>query len=124
MEAARRLAASGHEVVLFERSARLGGTLRFAALAYEANERLLDWLQLQMESHDIDVRLETEATPEELSSLSPDDVVVATGALRQLPPIPGSDLAHVFSGDDMRDMVLGASSDRLKSKTSMFLKSI
>jgi 2,4-dienoyl-CoA reductase-like NADH-dependent reductase (Old Yellow Enzyme family)/thioredoxin reductase len=122
MEAARLLAAAGHEVVLFEKSARLGGTLRFAALAYEANERLLDWLQLQVESHDIDVRLETEATPEELSSLSPDDVVVATGALRNLPPIPGSDLDHVFSGDDMRDMVLGASSDRLKSKTSMFTR--
>ena len=122
MEAARRLADAGHEVILLEKSARLGGTLRFASLAYQANERILDWLCLQLESRNIDVRLRTEATPELLNSLSPDEVVVATGALRTLPSIPGADQPHVFSGDDMRDMVLGASSERLKGKTSMFTR--
>lgn len=122
MEAARRLAVEGHEVVLLEKSAQLGGTLRFASLAYAANERLLDWLVLQLESLDIDVRLKTEATVESLAALTPDELVVATGALRNLPPIPGSDQPHVFSGDDMRDMVLGARSDRLNEKTSLFTR--
>jgi 2,4-dienoyl-CoA reductase-like NADH-dependent reductase (Old Yellow Enzyme family)/NAD(P)-dependent dehydrogenase (short-subunit alcohol dehydrogenase family) len=122
MEAARRLASDGHEVVLLEKDDRLGGTLRFASLAYEANERLLDWLRRQVEASEIDVRLETVATPELLTSLAPDEVVVATGALRSLPEIPGADLPHVLSGDDMRDMMLGASSETLKEKTSLLTR--
>ncbi|MEZ4352133.1 MAG: FAD-dependent oxidoreductase [Myxococcota bacterium] len=44
LEAARIARLRGHEVILCEKSAQLGGTLRFAALVYEPNERLLDWL--------------------------------------------------------------------------------
>jgi 2,4-dienoyl-CoA reductase-like NADH-dependent reductase (Old Yellow Enzyme family)/NADPH-dependent 2,4-dienoyl-CoA reductase/sulfur reductase-like enzyme len=119
MESARRLAVDGHEVVLIEKGERLGGTLRFASLAYPANEGLLHWLCAQVEALDIDVRLETLATADLLTSLAPDHVVVATGALRSMPPIPGADLAHVLSGDDMRDMMLGANSKALKEKTSL-----
>ena len=122
MEAARRLASDGHQVVLFEKSDRLGGTLRFASLAYAANERLLDWLCLQVEAHDIEVRLKTPATPDLIKAWQPDDVVVATGALRSLPSIPGCELPHVFSGDDMRDLVLGSGTERLKTKTSAFTR--
>lgn len=122
MEAARRLASDGHQVVLLEKSDRLGGTLRFASLAYAANERLLDWLCLQVEAHDIEVRLKTPATPDLIKALQPDAVVVATGALRSLPSIPGCELPHVFSGDDMRDLVLGSGTERLKTKTSAFTR--
>ncbi len=122
MEAARRLAGDGHEVVLFEKSDRLGGTLRFASLVYPANEALLEWLSAQVEASDVDVRLGTAATPELLASLAPDDVVVATGARRSMPDVPGADLPHVFSGDDMRDLMLGASSPLLQQKTSLFTR--
>lgn len=122
MEAARRLAADGHQVVLIEKSDRLGGTLRFASLAYAANERLLDWLRAQVEASDVEVRLDTVATAELLQSLQPDDVVVATGALRNMPPIPGGELPHVFSGDDMRKMMLGESSAALQQKTSLLTR--
>ncbi|MCB1689246.1 MAG: FAD-dependent oxidoreductase [Halioglobus sp.] len=122
MEAARRLSGDGHEVILLEKGDRLGGTLRFAALAYRANERLLDWLCLQVNSLGIDVRLKTAATPELIVSLAPDHVVVATGARRDLPPIPGSELPQVFSGDDMRNLVLGMHSERVKEKTSLFTR--
>jgi len=122
MEAARRLVRDGHEVVLLEKGDRLGGTLRFASLAYPANEPLLDWLRTQVEASDIELRLGTVATPELLESLAPDDVVVATGALRNMPPIPGGDLPHVLSGDDMRDMMLGGSSEALRRKTSFMTR--
>jgi len=118
MEAARRLDAVGDEVILFEKSDQLGGTLRFAGLAYEPNERLLDWLRRQVEGSRVDVRLGTEATPETVAALKPDLVLVATGAVRDMPPIPGNDLPHVYSGDDMRAMMLGESSRDLRRKTS------
>jgi len=117
MEAARRLNAAGHRVVLLERAEHLGGTLRFAALAYAANERLLEWLRRQIEASGIELRLNTAATPELLRSLAPDAVVVATGARRSMPPLPGGELPHVFSGDDLRRLVLGESSEALEKKT-------
>ena len=49
MEAARIAATRGHHVTLFEASDQLGGALRFAALVYEPNLRLLRWLTRQME---------------------------------------------------------------------------
>lgn len=118
MEAARRLDLAGHDVVLLEKGARLGGTLRFAALAYAPNERLLDWLQCQLGASRVDVRLGTEATPDAVRALRPDAVVVATGARRAMPPIPGADQPHVLSGDDMRALMMGQPSEDLKRKTS------
>jgi NADPH-dependent 2,4-dienoyl-CoA reductase/sulfur reductase-like enzyme len=117
MESARRMDALGHEVVLLEKGDKLGGTLRFASLAYPANERLVDWLQRQIKASKVDVRLKTEATVDAIRALNPDEVIVATGARRSMPPIPGSDQAHVLSGDDMRQLMLGQSSDELKRKT-------
>lgn len=117
MESARRMDALGHDVVLLEKGDKLGGTLRFASLAYAANERLLDWLQRQIKASKVDVRLKTDATADLIRSLNPDEVIVATGARRSMPPIPGSDQAHVLSGDDMRQLMLGQSSDELKRKT-------
>ncbi|MBU6253581.1 MAG: FAD-dependent oxidoreductase, partial [Alphaproteobacteria bacterium] len=122
MESARRLADLGHQVTLVEKSDRLGGTLRFAALAYEPNERLLNWLKRGIEESTVDVRLNTEATPALVADLKPDAVIVATGAVRGMPDLPGSDLPHVYSGDDMRKLMLGESSDDLRRKTGLMTR--
>ena len=119
MEAALQLKEAGNRVTLLEQGARLGGTLRFASLAYPANERLLDWLIREVERAGIDVQLGTTANPELLRSLSPDAVIVATGARRDMPAIPGGDLPHVFSGDDMRRLMMGEESADLKRKTGL-----
>jgi len=118
MEAARRLREAGSRVTLIEKSDRLGGTLRFAGLAYEPNERLLNWLRREVETGGVDVRLKTVATPELVASLKPDKVVVAVGAVRDMPPIPGNDQAFVLSGDDLRGMMLGEDSAEIRRKTS------
>ncbi len=119
MEAARRLALAGQNVALFESGDRLGGALRFASLAYEPNEHLLDWLEHQLSQVPVDVRLGTCATPELLREWGADEVVVATGAIRELPPIPGSDQAHVLSGDDLRSLMLGKSNPTLNEKVGL-----
>lgn len=122
MESARRLALAGNRVTLIEQGDRLGGTLRFASLAYKENEAIYRWLREQVEALDVDIRLKTKATPELVSSLKPDHVIVATGAVRSMPDIPGNDQDHVFSGDDMRQMILGESSEALKAKTGLFTR--
>ncbi|WP_150294068.1 FAD-dependent oxidoreductase [Sphingobium estronivorans] len=118
MEAARRLNQAGAKVTLIEKSDRLGGTLRFAALAYEPNERLLNWLKREIDKSSVDVRLKTQATPELIASLKPDKVIVAVGAVRDMPPIPGNDQDFVLSGDDLRGMMLGEDSASIRRKTS------
>jgi len=108
MEAARVAATRGHQVTLFEASAQLGGALRFAALVYEPNRRLLTWLIGQMTKLGIDVRLKTPATPALLTTLKPDEVIIAVGGARERSTLPGADLGHVVDGDDLRKVLTGA----------------
>ena len=117
LETARRAALAGHEVVLLEQSDRLGGTAQFAAIAYEPNERIVEWLRGQIERSGVDVRLKTRATAGLVAALRPDVVVVATGAVRTMPAIPGADRPNVLSGDEMRRLLLGEELGSLRSKT-------
>lgn len=122
MELALRLTQRGHRVTLLEQSDRLGGTLQFASLAYPPNERLLRWLRRQIEQSTVEVRLNTRADVDTLKTLGADEVIVATGAERTLPPLPGADQNFVFSGDDMRRLVLGEGLEQLEQKTSGFTR--
>lgn len=117
MEAARRLAEQGHRVTLVEATSGLGGTARFASIAYAPNQGIVDWLKREVKSHaGITIRLKTRATPELLRQIAPDEVVVATGARRELPPIAGAERDNVFSGDEMRSLMLAQDLDKLGHK--------
>jgi len=118
MECARRLALMGHQVTLLEQSDRLGGTLQFASIAYAPNERILNWLKRQLSLVGVEFRLNTEATPELLRKLCVDEVVVASGAIRAMPPIPGAARDNVFSGDELRQLILGGDLSALNGKVS------
>ncbi len=107
VEAARVAALRGHRVVLCERASALGGTLRFAALAYEPNERLLRWLEQVARDPAIELRLRTEVTPALVRELRPDVVIAALGARRERPRLPGVEREHVFDGDDLRALLTG-----------------
>jgi 2,4-dienoyl-CoA reductase-like NADH-dependent reductase (Old Yellow Enzyme family) len=83
LEAARVAAERGHDVVLVEQAAGLGGAMRTAA---EFPHRALladfvDWQARELDRLGVDVRLGTEATLAVLQALTPDVVVIATGAL-------------------------------------------
>jgi 2,4-dienoyl-CoA reductase-like NADH-dependent reductase (Old Yellow Enzyme family)/thioredoxin reductase len=107
MESACALAEAGHKVTLIEQSSQLGGTARIAALAYEPNGRLIDYHRHKMLQLGVSVKLNTKATPEQLSELKPDHVIVAVGANRQAPDIQGKAANFVFDGEEMRGLLLG-----------------
>jgi 2,4-dienoyl-CoA reductase-like NADH-dependent reductase (Old Yellow Enzyme family) len=88
MEAARVAAMRGHAVTVLERADRLGGAVHAAAAAPYRGLHLdiVSWFEAELERLGVDVRLQTAATAPLVTSLCPDDVVVATGA-RQAKPV-------------------------------------
>ena len=120
MEAARVASARGHRVTLLERSDRLGGTLFFAGLAYAENARLLDNLRAQLERSAVDIRLNTQASPALLRDLAADQVLVAVGAERAAPSIPGADQDHVWSGDELRRLMTGDRAEEIARRKLSF----
>lgn len=122
MEAALRLSQRGFRVTLMERSKHLGGTLQFAGIAYAPNEKLLRWQQRQLEASTVDIQLGTEATPATIAQTGAEEVIIATGAKRDMPDIPGAEREFVFSGDEMRAMVLAQDHSSLQRKTDGFTR--
>lgn len=98
VRAALYAAERGHTVVLFEKETELGGQLRY--IAQEAHKediaRYLVWLRRQVEHSDVEVRLGTAATAEDVRAWGADAVIIAVGGEPVTPPIPGADDAQVI----------------------------
>ena len=103
LEAARMAAVRGHRVVLFEKTAELGGQVLLAARAPARAEYagIVRFLAAQVRKLAIDVRLGVEATASAVLAERPDTVVVATGSHPFVPPVPGSDGKHVVTDRDV-----------------------
>jgi len=104
LEAARVAALRGHEVSLYEKSDRLGGQLNLALIP-PLKQELASWVQYlvtQVKKAGIHLNLNTEVTPEVVSQVKPDIVIVATGATPLIPTeIPGADKPNVVTADDV-----------------------
>jgi 2,4-dienoyl-CoA reductase-like NADH-dependent reductase (Old Yellow Enzyme family)/NADPH-dependent 2,4-dienoyl-CoA reductase/sulfur reductase-like enzyme len=120
IEAAITASERGHNVILLERSKRLGGTLFFATLAYPENGKLLDYQLKQLSQSNVEVKLNTTATPELLKSLNADEVFVATGASRDMPDVKGASLNHVWSGEQFRQLLTGEVSASTRAQLGPF----
>jgi NADPH-dependent 2,4-dienoyl-CoA reductase/sulfur reductase-like enzyme len=103
MQAALTAAERGHEVILCEKTGELGGVLRCEAqVPFKA--RLDEYLKRQarrVERAAIDVRLNTEVTPELARAINPDVIVAALGARPAVPPIRGIDGANVLGAEEL-----------------------
>ena len=91
MSAAIAARQRGHEVILFEKSDRLGGVLRYVEKEhYKEDIRLyLRYLVGQLQKSGADICMNTAATPELVRELKPDALFVAVGSLPVIPPIEG-----------------------------------
>ena len=99
LDAAWRLAARGHEVVLREAGTHLGGRLAIAARGDEHLDRMLGWLLGQVARHEVELHLGRPVTAADAVGF--DRVVLATGGGWGRPAVPGADLPHVRSLDDL-----------------------
>ncbi|MBW2693931.1 MAG: FAD-dependent oxidoreductase, partial [Deltaproteobacteria bacterium] len=107
LEAARVAAGRGHDVVLFEREAELGGQTQIAKLAPSRQDfdGATRWSSQQCRKLGVDLRLQVEADASLVLAEQPDAVILATGARARRPTLDGMDSARVVSG---WDVLLGA----------------
>lgn len=102
MQAALTSVERGHDVVLFEKDNKLGGTLNHATdLEFKKDLRnYLDWIVAQTLKSTATIKLNTEATEEAIKAENPDALIIAVGATPLIPNISGIDKSHVhWSGD-------------------------
>lgn len=99
MEAARVAAERGHQVVLVERSDRLGGQINVAASAPGRMEfgEIARYMAGQLRRLKVEVRLNTEVTSDLVRSEASDAVVIATGSFPHVPQIPGAEGGNVLT---------------------------
>jgi len=100
MEAARSAALSGHKVTLIEKSNVLGGQLNLAKIPPNKSVlgKITKWYEGELKILGVDVKMGVAATSDMIESLSPDSVLIATGALPVVGRIP-SDIPVINSWD-------------------------
>lgn len=116
LRAALTASQRGHKVTLIERSTELGGQVAWMQRVQSARELsdTVGWLIAQLRDTDVEIYLDSEATPELLEEAGYDCVIVATGstplkhgwsplqpARWDGPGMPGSEQSWVYSYGDV-----------------------
>lgn len=96
MEAARIATVRGHKVTLFEKTGELGGAILGCCMApgKEKMKWYADWIRGQIKDLNVDVRLHTSPTVEQLKEF--DVVLNATGAVSYAPECIGAERVVPF----------------------------
>jgi pyruvate/2-oxoglutarate dehydrogenase complex dihydrolipoamide dehydrogenase (E3) component len=103
MYAALTAAERGHEVILAERSDRLGGILRFTDIDEhkESLRRFRDSLIARCERSGVDIRTGVEVMADYIREINPYAVICAVGSSAITPPIDG--IEHAVHALEMYD---------------------
>ena len=96
LEAAVVARGRGHEVILCEKTGSLGGLIRYArkVVFKRETEQYLDYMISKAIRMGVDIRLNTEVTPELVRTIAPDFCIAAVGSKALIPNIPGIEKAH------------------------------
>ncbi|ATG40401.1 NADH:flavin oxidoreductase [Phaeobacter piscinae] len=104
LEAARVAAERGHVVTVFEAAPDPGGQVRLTAQNQRRREMMgiIDWRMAQCAARDVQFRFNSWAEVEDVTRLSPDVVIIATGGLPNMQLFEaGEEAAHVVSAWDI-----------------------
>lgn len=102
-EAALAAPRRGHSVTLFEKGDHLGGQWLAAAVPPGKEEvvSFTSWQRRMLEKLGVQIPLEKEMSAAEVMNEKPDVVIIATGSVAAIPPIPGIDKKHVVLANDV-----------------------
>jgi len=107
MEAARISALRGHQVLLYEKEKKLGGSMPLAStvkgLKREDNMAYVRYMIRQMEKLGVEVHTNTDATPGTVDRVKPDVLIFATGGKHDIPNIPGINRNNVLTSKQLHD---------------------
>jgi 2,4-dienoyl-CoA reductase-like NADH-dependent reductase (Old Yellow Enzyme family)/thioredoxin reductase len=103
LDAACVAARRGHEVHLYEIQEQLGGQLLLGAVTSYKREllSLITYQKRQAEKYGVRFHLGHRVTPDAVADFRPDALVLATGSVPDLPPVPGMDSPIVVSLSQM-----------------------
>lgn len=109
LEAACTASFLGHQVLLYEKEAKIGGQLWEAAIPPHKGllKSLIDYYESRLAATDVEVHLEEEFTEGTLAGKEVEVVILAAGSRPIRPPFPGADQPHVAMA---RGVLLGLSS--------------
>ena len=104
LEAARVAAERGHDVTVFEAQPEPGGQVRLTARTPRRREMIgiIDWRMAQCAARDVTFHFNTWAETDDVTALSPDVVIVATGGMPNMHLFETrTEAAHVVSAWDI-----------------------
>jgi 2,4-dienoyl-CoA reductase-like NADH-dependent reductase (Old Yellow Enzyme family) len=89
LEAARVLAERGHAVVVLEATGEAGGQVNLLVRNPRRREMIgiIDWRLAELERLGVEIRYDVYAEADDVLSLGPDLIVVATGGIAQMPEV-------------------------------------
>ena len=101
LEAARVLKLRGHEVEVYEKSDKVGGLVSLLAEEYGKSDFInsVNYSASQLKKLGVPIHLNKEPTKEEVSSLNPDILIIATGSEATL-PVKLKDIPNVITQDE------------------------
>ncbi len=106
-------AQRGHDVTLFEARDDIGGQFTFASKipGKEEFSETIRYYKKMIEVHNIDLKLNTWVTAQNLKDAGFDEIVISTGVAPRVPNMPGIDHKKVISYQELlgKELTLGKS---------------
>jgi NADPH-dependent 2,4-dienoyl-CoA reductase/sulfur reductase-like enzyme len=103
LEAARVARSRNYEVTLIEKSPRLGGKLHVSAAAPSKEEihTFINYLSNQVRKSGVKVETERALQQNDVLAMRPDIILLATGSMPVVPPIPGVKGSNVVVAEEL-----------------------
>ena len=103
MQASIILKKRGFNVVLLEKNETLGGNMNLADKPPHKHliQELIDTMTCELNELGVDVRVNTEATTENVAAFEPYGVILACGGIDIVPNVPGADGENVYMTEEV-----------------------